>query len=104
MDTLLTESMVSLFLFFKLLASSGKLLQGLRGIPPRRCAAGVNRISRQRRISGVPGIEDSGGDITEMRGVSSGNCCLPRSHDPSDHGIAQVDGAALGLTQRHQSG
>jgi hypothetical protein len=32
MDTLLTESMVSFFLFFKLLASSGKLLQELRGI------------------------------------------------------------------------
>src|SRR5271165_1385499 len=91
MDTLLTESICNF--------SSG-LLQELRGIPPRRYAAGDIRIPRRSRISLCgPRVDDSRRDVSKMRNIASRQAGVICQDNTGDHRIAQLYNSPSLLSQ-----
>src|SRR5579872_420047 len=77
-------------------------LQELRGIPPRRCAAGVPRISRRDRSFFQQRLKRSKdshfcGYVGEMAAVLCRQCRMVSQHDSGNHGVAQVPRETLPL-------
>src|SRR5271165_3617251 len=112
METLLTESMVSSFSSSVLLQgsslrklSSGSVSGTAGEFPPKRYAAGVNRISRAPLIVRLssPWIDYRRREVVKVRQVSSRQGRVARKNDPCDHRVAQLARAALDFPRSHQS-
>src|SRR5258706_2021481 len=106
METLLTESMSSDFSISALL--QGSFFRNCGEFPPKRYAAGTNRISRWSSIarsSGAcgPRIDEGRRDIVKVPDISRSQGRTARENNSSDHRVAHLARTALYFSGGHQS-